>query len=199
MGAGEGRRPLGMSESSQRYVTRGGEKLAAALAAFGLDVGGQTCLDLGSHAGGFVDCLLQHGAAKVYAVDPGYGILDYRLRRDARVVVCERTNALEYRCPEPCAAITIDVGWTPLRLILPAVGRSLAEGGSVVALVKPQYEVPKEWLCAGVVPGDRLEEALELVLADVTELGWQRAKQIESPLRGHGGNTEFLWLLRRGT
>ncbi len=185
-----------MTQQPSRYVSRGGEKLAAALRAFNLDPAGSTCADFGSHAGGFVDCLLQHGAAKVYAVDPGYGVLDYRLRKDPRVVVCERTNALHYICPEPCDLLTIDVGWTPQRLILGPARRSLRpQTGRVLTLVKPQYEAPQDWLVNGVVPPDRRPEVLATCRDDVETLGWQIQAELESPLQGHGGNTEYLWLL----
>ena len=170
-----------------------GLKLEAALHAFGLNPAGWTCADFGSHAGGFVDCLLQHGALKVYAIDPGYGVLDYRLRRDPRVVVCERTNALHYVCPEPSDLVTIDVGWTPQRLILGPARRCLkSETGRVLNLVKPQYEAPKEWLHDGIVVAERLDAVLATCRSDVHELGWNIAGEIESPLRGHGGNVEFL-------
>lgn len=185
-----------MPDNERVYVSRGGVKLAAALHAFGLDPTGWVCADLGSHVGGFVDCLLQHGAAKVYAVEPGYGVLDYRLRRDARVVVCERTNALHFVCPEPCDLVTIDVGWTPQRLVLPPARRYLQAGGSVVALVKPQYEAPPDWLADGVVPVDRLPAVCDTCRADVRGAGWQIAGECDSPLRGQGGNAEYLWLLR---
>jgi 23S rRNA (cytidine1920-2'-O)/16S rRNA (cytidine1409-2'-O)-methyltransferase len=186
-----------MPDRNQRYISRGGLKLEAALCAFQVDPTGWTCADFGSHVGGFVDCLLQNGAARVYAVEPGYGVLDYTLRRDARVVVCERTNALHYVCPEPCDLVTIDVGWTPQRLILPAARRCLKPAsGRVITLIKPQYEVPPEWLTDGVVPAERLKEASEACRADVSGLGWRILGEIESPLRGHGGNVELLWLLR---
>jgi 23S rRNA (cytidine1920-2'-O)/16S rRNA (cytidine1409-2'-O)-methyltransferase len=185
-----------MPEETHPYVSRAGVKLAAALQAFGLDVTGWTCTDFGSHVGGFVDCLLQHGAARVYAVEPGYGVLDYRLRKDARVVVCERTNALGYVSPEPCDLVTIDVGWTQQRLVLPAARRCLKEGaGRVITLVKPQYEAPQEWLRGGVVAPERLAEVLADCRWDVEQLGWQVAGEIESPIRGHGGNVEYLWSL----
>lgn len=227
------------------FVSRGGVKLEAALRAFRIDVTGWTCVDLGSHAGGFVDCLLRHGAARVYAVDPGYGVLDYRLRRDARVIVCERTNALEIswppdakpaprdgkaarrerrvrgapRCAErreppprddraasgvPAAVsqgnganlVTIDVGWTPQRLILPAARRCLLPGGSIITLIKPQYEAPGEWLRGGVLPADRLDEALSRCIADIRAAGLEIIACVDSPIAGHGGNLEVLWLLR---
>ncbi len=177
------------------YVSRGGAKLAAALHAFAIDVRGRVCLDLGSHVGGFVDCLLRHGAARVHAVEPGYGVLAYRLRRDPRVVVHERTNALHFTPPEPVDLVTIDVGWTPQRIILPAARRALRPGGAVITLVKPQYEAPPEWRVAGVVSAEHLAAVLARCRADVAGLGWTIHGEIESPLRGHGGNTEYLWWL----
>jgi len=185
-----------MPDDAVPYVSRGGVKLEAALHAFEIDPSGWTCADFGSHAGGFVDCLLRHGAAKVYAVDPGHGVLDYCLRCDSRVVVCERTNALSYACPERCDLVTIDVGWTPQRLILSAARRCLrTAAGRVVTLVKPQYEAPPAFLRRGVVLSERVEEVLTTCRRDVGTLGWRIAGEIESPLRGHGGNVEYLWLL----
>jgi len=186
-----------MTDEGCPYVSRGGTKLEAALRAFGLDPANRVCADFGSHVGGFVDCLLQHGAARVYAVETGYGVLDYRLRNDPRVVVCEQTNALKFSCPEPCDLVTIDVGWTQQRLILPAARRCLKPAaGRVITLVKPQYEAPQDWLRGGVLPAERLEEVLETCRADVRELGWHIVGETESPLTGHGGNVERLWLLR---
>ena len=184
-----------MSAGPGNYVSRSGLKLHAALTAFQLDVTGYVCADFGSQVGGFVDCLLQHGAARVYAVEPGYGVLDYRLRQDRRVVVCERTNALRFSCPEPCDLVTIDVGWTPQRLILSAARRALKPDGRVITLVKPHYEAPKAWLRGGVLPADQLEDVLTTCRSDVADLGWTIAHAIESPLPGHGGNVEWLWLL----
>jgi 23S rRNA (cytidine1920-2'-O)/16S rRNA (cytidine1409-2'-O)-methyltransferase len=184
-----------MTAAKRQYVSRGGSKLHAGLAAFGLDVSGWICADFGSHVGGFVDCLLQHGAAKVYAIEPGHGVLDYRLRNDARVVVCERTNALQFTSPEPCDLVTIDVGWTPQRLILPAARRALKPDGCVVTLIKPHYEAPPNWLRGGVLPAERLGAVLAACREDVLDLGWQITAELESPLAGHGGNVEWLWLL----
>ncbi|MCK4341147.1 MAG: TlyA family rRNA (cytidine-2'-O)-methyltransferase [Phycisphaerae bacterium] len=185
-----------MPDEACPYVSRGGLKLAAALRAFEFDVAGWTCADFGSHVGGFVDCLLRHGAAKVYAVEPGYGVLDYRLRKDPRVVVCERTNAMHYACPEPCELVTIDVGWTTQRLILPAARRCLKlPTGRVVTLIKPQYEASREWLSGGVVLPERMEEVLTACRQDIRGLGWWINGEIESPMRGQGGNVEYLWYL----
>ena len=181
----------------RRFVSRGGDKLDAALTAFGLDVRGWVCADFGSHTGGFVDCLLARGARLVYAVDPGHGVLHERLRSDPRVVVCERTNALRFVCPQPCDLVTVDVGWTPQRLILPAVRRNLRPDGCAVVLVKPHYEAPRQWLRRGVLRSEYLLRVLAQVREDVTDLGWRIAAEIESPLTGTGGNREYLWLLRR--
>ena len=184
-----------MSTREGPYVSRAGLKLAAAIDKFEVDVAGTVCCDFGSHTGGFVDCLPQRGAARVHAVEPGYGVLDYKLRQDARVVVHERTNALKFDCPEPCDLITIDVGWTQQRLILPAARRCLKPAGRVLTLIKPHYEAPKEWLTNGVLRADRLDNVLATCRADITQLGWQVLAEIESPLRGHGGNVEQVWLL----
>jgi 23S rRNA (cytidine1920-2'-O)/16S rRNA (cytidine1409-2'-O)-methyltransferase len=185
-----------MPEKDCPYVSRAGLKLAAALRAFELDVTGRVACDFGSHTGGFVDCLLQHGAARVYAVEPGYGVLDYRLRRDARVVVCERTNALGFTCPEECDLATIDVGWTPQRVILPVVRRCLRpESGRAISLIKPQYESPPQLLRHGVVPPEHIDAVLATCREETRQTGWQILGEIESPIRGHGGNAEYLWLL----
>ncbi len=185
-----------MSQSLRPFVSRAGNKLVAALDAFALDPRGACCADLGCHAGGFVDCLLRRGAARVYAVDTGYGVLDWSLRKDPRVVVFERTNALHFIPPTPCKLVTIDVGWTPQRLILPAARRMLEPDGRVVTLIKPQYEAPRAWLSGGVLQPERAAEVCDLVRAAVRENGWEILAELQSPLRGHGGNTEYLWLLR---
>jgi 23S rRNA (cytidine1920-2'-O)/16S rRNA (cytidine1409-2'-O)-methyltransferase len=184
-----------MAAEEHQFVSRGGAKLAAALDAFEVSPAGWICADFGSHVGGFVDCLLQRGAARVYAVDPGYGVLDYRLRKDPRVVVCERTNALTYATPEPCDLVTIDVGWTQQRLVLPAARRCLKPAGRVITLIKPQYEAPHAQLRHGVLPAEFWPAVRAQLVIDVTELGWTLAGEADSPLTGHGGNREYLWLL----
>src|SRR6187397_2739767 len=123
-----------------RFVSRAGQKLDHALNVFQIGVTGLTCADLGSNTGGFVDCLLQRGAAKVYAIDTGYGALEWKLRKDPRVVVMERTNAMHAVLPEQVALVTIDVAWTKQRHILPAARRMVADDGDVVTLIKPHYE-----------------------------------------------------------
>ena len=178
------------------FVSRSGHKLDAALCAFDVPVRDAVCADFGSHTGGFVECLLHHGAATIYAIDPSHGVLHAKLRSDPRVIVCERTNALRFQCPQPCRIVTIDVGWTPQRLILPAARRTLEPAGHVVTLIKPHYEAERKALRQGVLPDDQLPAVLETCRTDVHELGWQILGEIESPLRGHGGNREWLWHLK---
>jgi len=177
------------------YVTRAGRKLHHALAEFGVSPAGLVCADLGSHEGGFVDCLLQHGAAKVYSVDTSYGILAWKLRKDPRVVVMERTNAMHVTLPEKMDLVTIDVGWTPQRRILPRVLSLLKPGACVIDLVKPQYEATENERHSGVVPTDRMPAILERVRKSIGECGFQVVAETTSPILGSGGNTELLFLL----
>lgn len=179
------------------FVSRGGEKLSAALNHFSLDPTGLICADLGSHVGGFVDCLLSHGARRVYSVDTSYGTLAWKLRKDERVVVIERQNAMHVELPEPIDLITIDVGWTPQRKILPSACHLLTPAGRVVTLIKPHYEAPKSALVDGVLPDMAVESVLSNVLATAVAAGWTVEGTVESPIRGHGGNTEHLALLHR--
>ncbi len=182
-------------QPSGRFVSRGGDKLVAALEAFSIDPTGWTCADLGCNVGGFTDCLLQFGAARVYAIDTGYGELAWTLRKDHRVVVMERTNALHVGLPEPVRLVTIDVGWTRQHLILPAALRLLGAGGSIVTLVKPHYEAEASDLRRGVLPEDRVADTLQRMRDRVAEVGFEFSTLIESPLRGHTGNREFLGLV----
>ena len=191
-----------MPSPPSQFVSRGGLKLQAALDAFGPDVTGLTCADFGANVGGFTDCLLQAGAAKVYAVDTGYGELAWRLRKDDRVVVMERTNALYVTCPEPAGLdlVTIDVAFTPQRLIVPAAVKWLKPAGKIVSLLKPHYERAK--LRDAPPPGrakplsdDEAEDIHRRICAELEEMGYPVAGVITSPLRGKGGNTEFLMLL----
>lgn len=171
-------------------------KLEAALRAFGADPTGCVCADLGSNTGGFVDCLLRHGAAKVYAIERGYGVLDYRLRRDPRVVVMERTSALTVTLPERVSLVTIDVGWTRQRLILPAAMRLLSADGGIVSLIKPHYEAEARQLEGGVLRSEHLAGVLHQLRRDVAGLGLFVSGEVESPIEGRGGNREWLWLVR---
>ena len=174
------------------FVSRAGQKLEHALGTFGLDVSGVVAADLGCNVGGFTDCLLRRGARRVYAVDTGYGVLDYRLRKDERVVVLERTNALHVVLPEAVGLVVIDVAWTRQRLILPAARRLLRDGGSVVTLIKPHYEAPKGLLRGGVLPPEHLPEVVAGVQREIEAAGFAVRQITESPIRGSGGNAEVL-------
>lgn len=181
-----------------RFASRGGEKLDHALAAFGIDVQGVVAADFGASTGGFTDCLVQRGAARVYAVDVGYGQLATRLRQDPRIVVMDRTNVRHLESlPEPVDLVTIDVSFIGLRLVLPAARRVLRPGGNIVALVKPQFEAGRADVGRGGVV--REAEVLQRVLKDLFvyagELGLAVLGLTASPLRGPAGNVEFLaWL-----
>ncbi|HEY8666018.1 MAG TPA: SAM-dependent methyltransferase [Tepidisphaeraceae bacterium] len=178
------------------FVSRAGQKLEHALGTFGIDVAGKVCADLGSNTGGFVDCLLGRGAGKVYAIDTGYGALAWKLRKDARVVVMERTNAMHAILPEPAEIVTIDVAWTKQKHILPAARRMLAEGGTVVTLVKPHYEAEAGQLRKGILMPEALEGVLAGVRRDIEMAGFRLEALIPSPIQGGKGNFEFLGHLR---
>jgi len=175
-----------------RFVSRGGNKLAAALDTFQISPQGWVCADLGSHVGGFVDCLLHRGAARVHAVDTAYGTLAWKLRRDERVVVYERTNALHFVPPQPVSLVTIDVGWTKQRLILESARRMLQPNGEIVTLIKPHYEAGEDRLADGVLPDRAFTSVVDKVLKSLSELDLRVVDTLESPLRGHGGNREVL-------
>ena len=193
------------------YVSRAGLKLEAALAGFELNVAGLCCADLGCHVGGFTDCLLRHGAAKVYAVDTGYGVLDYRLRCDRRVVVMERTNALYCEPPQVVDLVTIDVGWTRQRHVIPAALRWIGpgvEGGRIISLVKPHYELDeagrKTSLRGGVLSHAVARTVVDRVVGGFEALGARPIAVVPSPLggaksarrSGGTGNREYLVLAR---
>lgn len=186
-----------MSEtgSDKPYVTRAGLKLAAALDAFGVDPVGLICADFGSNVGGFVDCLLRRGASRVYAIDTGYGVLAWTLRRDSRVVVMERTNAMHVALPEPVDLVTIDVAWTAQHNILPNAVRQLRPEGRIVSLVKPHYEADKSLLDGGVLAPDDARRILEETVARVRQIGLEVLATIDSPIVGAKGNLEFLALI----
>ena len=182
------------------YVSRGGVKLAAALDGFAIDVTGCVCLDIGSSTGGFTDCLLQHGAARVHAVDVGSGQLDWKLRNDPRVVVHEGINArhLQYEeIGELVALATFDVSFISVTLILPAVVPLLRSDGRMVILVKPQFEVGKGHVGkGGIVRDPELHrEACVRVEEAVKSLGFETSI-MESPILGAEGNKEFLLYAR---
>ena len=185
--------------NDRRFVSRAGLKLQAALEAFALDVTGLVCADLGSNVGGFVDCLLQAGAAKVYAVEKGYGVVDYKLRRDARVIVKERAYALLIALPEPVDLVTLDVGWTRQRDILPSAKRLLKPDGCIISLIKPHYEAQSNQLDSGILNPQFMDDVLAGVKEDIAALDLRVKQQVASPITGQGGNVEFLWLLDAAT
>jgi len=178
------------------FAGRAGVKLSSALDHFGIDVTGMTACDLGSHVGGFVDCLCQRGAARVYAVETGHGVLAWKLRNDPRVVVMERTNALKVRLPEKVDVVTVDVGWTPQRLVLPRALRMLAPGGLLLTLVKPQYEAAKGEAPGGVASSEKAGEIADRVAAELARRGIVISGQCRSALPGSGGNIEYFFLVR---
>ena len=178
------------------FVSRAGQKLDHALGSVEVDVRGRVCADLGSNAGGFVDCLLQRGAARVYAVDTGYGALDWKLRTDPRVVVMERTNAMHAVLPEAASLVTIDVAWTKQRHILPAARRMISPDGAVVTLIKPHYEADPSQLFKGVLPEENVDGVVRAVTAAVVAAGFELLRTVRSPVRGAKGNVEVLALLR---
>jgi 23S rRNA (cytidine1920-2'-O)/16S rRNA (cytidine1409-2'-O)-methyltransferase len=186
------------------HVSRGAHKLIAGLDAFGVDPTSLVCLDVGASTGGFTDVLLRRGAARVYAVDVGYGQLDARLRQDPRVVVLERTNARHLtaeRIPEPVGLVVCDASFISLKLVLPAPLALTAPGAVLVALIKPQFEVGRGQVGkGGVVRDAALHEA---VCADIRAWvaslpGWAVLGIVPSPLLGPAGNREFLIAARRG-
>ena len=183
------------------YVSRGGFKLAGALEEFNVDVGRQVCADVGACTGGFTDVLLQKGAARVYAIDVGYGQLDWKLRQDERVVVMERTNARYLETlPEPVSFVCIDVSFISLRLILPAVQKWLTEKGEIVALIKPQFEAgPKQVGKGGIVRDSQVHrEVLNEILTWAQENGFTVQGLSQSAIQGSDGNVEFLVWLQSG-
>ncbi len=188
-----------------RYVSRGGHKLEGALTGFHLDVTGWRCLDLGASTGGFTDCLLQHGAREVVAVDVGHGQLHWKLRQDKRVIVHEGVNGRDLvpyakdHFPGPFDLVVVDVSFISLRRVLPPAFDLLSSGGRVCALIKPQFEAGRAEVGKGGIVRDaavRTRVVNELVAwardYPVTTVG-----TIPSPLPGRDGNEEFLWLLQK--
>lgn len=186
------------------YVSRGGLKLERAIRAFALDLSGLICLDIGSSTGGFTDCMLQNGAQRVFSVDVGYGLLDWKLRNDPRVTVLERINARNLS-PEllgGCAAdfASMDVSFISVRTVLPAVRTCVREGAHLAVLVKPQFEARREQVGKGGIVRDPQvhREVLLGVIAAVPGMGFAPLGLAVSPIRGAEGNVEFLLHLRAG-
>ena len=194
-------------DAAEKYASRGGHKLEHALRHFQLDVSGRVALDLGASTGGFTDCLLQHGAAKVFAVDVGRGQLAWKLRQDPRVVVMEKTNARHLtaaRFPQPFAPAdlaVIDCSFISLRQILPAAVPLLKPDGIIVALIKPQFEAGKAEADRGrgvirdAAIHERVLAELQKFVAEHSGLSWRDV--VESPLLGPAGNKEFLVLIEK--
>ncbi len=181
------------------FVSRGGEKLEAALSAFEIEVAGRVCADVGASTGGFTDCLLHRGAAKVYAIDVGQGQLDWRLRNDPRVFSLENTNARYLEAlPESVSLVTVDVSFISLRLLLPVIHGWAPE--HVVALIKPQFEAGRKDVRKGGVVRDPAihRRVLEEIVSFAEKLGLGLHGLIRSPLTGPAGNLEFLAWWRPG-
>ncbi|MEK7227435.1 MAG: SAM-dependent methyltransferase [Patescibacteria group bacterium] len=180
------------------YVSRAGEKLEHALKTFDVAVKGLTCADFGASTGGFTDCLLQNGAEKVYAVETGYGVVDYKLRTNPRVVVMERQNAMHVELPEKADFISVDTSWTKLEKVLPNALKNLKDGGKIIALVKPHYEAEQRMLRKGRLAEEFIPEVLESVKEKIKSMGLQILNETESPILGEKGkNKEFLLYLKQ--
>ena len=193
---------LELRGEGQRFVSRGGLKLEKALEVFGVDPSGLVCLDCGASTGGFTDCLLQHGAARVYALDVGSAQLAPSLLSDSRVVSMEHFNARDLRSedlPETPGLIVADVSFISLRLVIPALARVLGPEGELICLIKPQFEAGRERLGKGGIVRDRAVHrlVLEELLAFFPTLGLHPAGLTWSPVSGGDGNLEFLCYLRR--
>jgi 23S rRNA (cytidine1920-2'-O)/16S rRNA (cytidine1409-2'-O)-methyltransferase len=184
---------------AERFVSRGGEKLEGAMEAFPIELAGKVCLDIGSSTGGFTDCMLQHGAAKVYAIDVGKGQLHWKLREDSRVVVMEGVNARYLTpadLPEPADFASIDTSFISLTNILPAAKRLLKTGGEIVSLIKPQFEAGKAEVDKGrgVITDPEIHKAVISKVQNfgTDELGMEWLGLSTSPIKGPKGNVEFL-------
>lgn len=197
------------SQNDKQFVSRGGLKLQHAIEQFGVNVSEKVVLDVGASTGGFVDCLLQNGASKVYALDTAYGELAWKLRNDPRVVVMERTNILHLEGlpntwvpdqvrddPIRVDLVTIDAGWTKLELVLPKIKGLLKEDGEVIALLKPHYEADKRDLVKGVLEEGKALRVKGEVVERIRDLGFMIHEECESPILGGGGNVEFLLFLK---
>ncbi len=198
--------PIRLLGEDLRYVSRGALKLEHALNNWNIDVKGRVCMDVGASTGGFTDCLLQAGAARVIAVDTGYGQIDMKLRQNSRVRLLERTNARYLKPEEIGEAVTfvaMDVSFISATLVLPAVIASAfaepAPEQEIVVLVKPQFEVGREAVGKGGIVRDEQAQldAVNKVKAALAELGWKRQEVTESPILGAEGNREFLLYARR--
>jgi len=182
------------------FVGRGGIKLNYALSEFGLDISGEVVADIGASTGGFTDCLLKRGASRVYAVDVGYGQLDYRLRRDKRVAVMDRVNArYPFSLPEKVDLVTIDVSFISIEKVIPSVASLLKDSGYLVVLLKPQFEAKKREVGKGGVIREPQVQARVLgrFIIWLISHGFRLGGLVASPILGASGNREFFWFLQR--
>lgn len=189
-------------EKEHPYASRGGVKLARALKEFQINVSGKICMDVGASTGGFTDCLLQNGAARVYAIDVGYGLLAWKVATDSRVIVIERTNIRKLardKIPEDIEIAVIDVSFISLASVLPATNPFLKNGAEIIALVKPQFEVARELVGRGGIVRDESSRnlAAEKIRDAGLKLGWKMIAVTESPILGAKGNKEFLMYFRK--
>src|SRR5689334_1266336 len=165
-----------------QFVSRAGEKLAFALQEFHCNVKGKICADFGSSTGGFVDCLLQNGAQKVYSIDTAYGELAWKLRNDARVVVMEKTNAMHVSLPEKMDVITNDTSWTKQMFVMPNILANIKPGGFIITLIKPHYEAERKLLKKGVLDEKTAEEIAKQTLSEIESLGVKSIGFTKSPI-----------------
>ncbi|MCX6701961.1 MAG: TlyA family rRNA (cytidine-2'-O)-methyltransferase [Candidatus Zambryskibacteria bacterium] len=175
------------------YVSRAGKKLEYALVSTKFNPSDLICADFGSSTGGFVDCLLQHGAKKVYAIETGYGVLDWKLRTNKNVVIMEKTNAMHVTLPEKVDFISIDTSWTKLENIIPNALNNLTQNGHIIALIKPHYEAEKHMLYRGKLKEEFILDVLNNVREKLRKFQLEILSEIESPILGEKGkNKEFL-------
>ena len=188
-------------KNKPRFVSRGGNKLAWALETFKVAVTGRICADVGASTGGFTDCLLQNGAARVYAIDVGYGQIDYRLRQDTRVRVIERTNARYLETlAEPVDFVTVDASFISLKILVPTIKNWLEPSADLILLIKPQFEAGRDEVGKGGVVRDSKTHARVLtdILNAIRQLGFDIRGLTTSPIKGPAGNTEFLTWIHSG-
>ncbi len=187
-------------KEQERFVSRGGLKLESALEEFKVEVADKICLDIGASTGGFTDCLLQHGAKKVYALDVGKGLIDSKIRNNPRVVMIEKFNARNLSpalVPEPIELAVADVSFISLKLILPPLKSVLAQGATALAMVKPQFELPARLVKKGVVlDPDLQQQAVEEIANFARELGFQIMGQTKAGVKGPKGNQEYFLFLK---
>jgi 23S rRNA (cytidine1920-2'-O)/16S rRNA (cytidine1409-2'-O)-methyltransferase len=198
--SGEAR--LAVLAPREPFVSRAGRKLEAALDHFGVDPAGLVCLDVGASTGGFTDCLLKRGAARVYALDVGYGQLDHGLRNDPRVVVMERVNARHLGpgdLPEPCGLVTLDVSFISLGKVVPALLPHVAPGGLLLPMIKPQFEAGRGVVGKGGILRDEMvrERVVRACAQELQDLGLTLLGLFDSPVFGTGGNRETFALFRK--